>query len=64
MDSQQRRAWLHRIIFGADTPLGKAFDVGLMMLIVASVLAVILESVTWIREDYGPFLRALSLIHI
>ena len=62
MDSQQRRAWLHRIIFGADTPLGKAFDVGLMMLIVASVLAVILESVTWIREDYGPFLRAFEWV--
>jgi voltage-gated potassium channel len=60
--SQQRRAWLHKIIFGAETPLGRAFDVGLMMLIIASVLAVILESVTWIREDYGPWLRAFEWV--
>jgi len=55
-----RREQLREIIFGADTPLGKAFDVGLMMLIIASVLAVILESVPSIREQYGPWLRAFE----
>jgi voltage-gated potassium channel len=59
---QQLRDRLHNIIFGADTPAGRAFDVSLMVLIIASVLAVILESVAWIRDDFGPFLRAFEWI--
>ena len=34
------RAKLHEVIFEADTPAGKAFDVALLVLIVASVVAV------------------------
>jgi voltage-gated potassium channel len=51
-----RERW-HEIIFEADTPTGKAFDVGLMILIVASVIAVMLESVRSVRERYGTELR-------
>lgn len=40
---------LHEIIFEADTPAGKAFDVALLVMITASVLVVMLESV----EDYN-----------
>ena len=58
--SQSRRERIHEIIFGADTPLGKAFDVGLMILIVASVLAVVLESVNSIHDEYGSWLRAFE----
>lgn len=47
----RQRLW--RIIFEAETPLGKAFDVGLILAILASVLVVMLESVTSIREEYG-----------
>lgn len=36
---------LHEIIFEADTPIGKAFDVILLILISASVLVVIIESI-------------------
>ena len=39
------RRTLHTIIFEADTPLGKFFDVGLLVSIVASVVVVCLESV-------------------
>lgn len=39
-----RRAWLHQVIFEADTYAGKAFDVGLIALIVISVVAVSVES--------------------
>ena len=46
------------IIFGTDTPAGKAFDVALLIAISASVLAVMLESVTSIRDNYG---RALDI---
>ena len=47
---------LHEIIFEADTRAGKAFDVVLIASIVASVAAVMLESVPAIRAAYGPLL--------
>ncbi len=47
---------LHEIIFEADTPLGKAFDVGLILSILLSVAAVMAESVTPLRQQYGEFL--------
>ncbi len=52
------RAQLHEIIFEADTPGGRAFDVALLWAILLSVAAVMLESVTAYREAYGPYLRA------
>jgi len=51
------RARLHEIIFEADTPAGKAFDLILLLCIVLSVLAVVLESVSGIRAEYGRLLR-------
>ena len=45
------------VIFGAETPAGKAFDVILIWLIMISVLVVMLESVSAVRMDYGPLLR-------
>ncbi len=53
---------LHEIIFEADTPAGRAFDVVLLVAIVASVVAVSLESIDpaaapW-RARWGPWLRA------
>lgn len=47
---------LYEIIFKADTPAGKAFDVILIVCILASVGVVMLESVTDIREKYGSLL--------
>jgi voltage-gated potassium channel len=52
------RERVHEIIFEADTPLGKAFDVALLLAIFLSVLAVMLDSVATIRERYGELLRA------
>lgn len=52
-----RRQQLHEIIFEADTPAGRAFDVALLWCIVLSVVAVLLESVPAIRADYGRPLR-------
>ncbi len=51
----QRR--LHDIIFEAETPSGKLFDVLLLVAILASVLAVILESVPSIDERFHWELR-------
>lgn len=49
MNSRQK---LYRVIFEADTPLGKAFDVGLIVAITASVTVVMLDSVRPLHEQY------------
>ena len=51
------RAQLHEIIFEADTRIGRLFDVVLLWCILLSVLAVLLESVHQIRDQYGLGLR-------
>ena len=48
---------LHEVIYEADTPSGKLFDVILLIAILASVVFVMLESVGWIEEKYGDFLN-------
>jgi voltage-gated potassium channel len=54
------RGRLHTVIFEADTPSGKAFDVVLLIAILASVAAVCLESVAAIRAEYGALLRKIE----
>ena len=51
---------LHEIIFEADTPAGKAFDVGLLIAILISVTVICLESVRDVRAEWGPELTAAS----
>ena len=53
---------LFDIIFEAETPSGKLFDVVLLWAIIISVLAVILESVASIRLQYGELLLAVEWI--
>ena len=48
---------LHEVIFEADTPAGKLFDVALFVCIVLSVIAVLLESVASVDLRYGRILR-------
>ena len=43
---------MHEVIFEADTPAGKAFDVVLLIVIVVSVIVVMFESVAEIRQSY------------
>jgi voltage-gated potassium channel len=50
----------YQVIFEHDTPAGRAFDVGLIAMIVLSVIVVMLESVGSIRLEHGPLLRALE----
>ena len=54
------RARLHEVIFESDTPAGRAFDIGLLIAIFVSVIAVMLESVPGIRREYGDELRAVE----
>ncbi len=44
---------LSRIIFETDTPLAKAFDIALMIIIFLSVLLVVIESIQPIKAQYG-----------
>ncbi len=50
------RAKLHEIIFEADTPAGKLFDVLLIFSIILSVVMVMLDSVASIQVAYGRLL--------
>ncbi len=54
------RERMHEVIFEADTPAGRAFDLALLLAIGLSVLAVILESVAGIRQRHGAGLRAVE----
>lgn len=55
-----RHPKLYRIIFHADSPAGKAFDLGLMLAIVLSLLVLMLESVDSLRADYRASLVNLE----
>jgi voltage-gated potassium channel len=59
-DHRSLRQRLQEVIFEAETPGGKAFDVALLITIVLSVLAVLLESVTSIQTRYGGLLRTFE----
>ncbi|RJQ80204.1 MAG: ion transporter [Desulfobacteraceae bacterium] len=50
------REVLHEVIFEADTPAGRAFDVALIWAILLSVAVVLLESMRGIRALYGEVL--------
>ncbi|MEO0531030.1 MAG: ion transporter [Planctomycetota bacterium] len=58
-------AWQQRwyeVIFEADTSAGKAFDVLLLLVIIISIAAVMLESVTVIRAEWGGLLVTIEWI--
>ncbi len=54
------RESLYTVIFEADTPTGKWFDILLIASILASVLAVMLDSVSTISSQYGPLLDGVE----
>jgi len=54
------RARTFHVIFGHDTWGGRAFDGVLLVAIIASVLAVMLDSVAGLRADYGAELRLVE----
>ena len=54
------RSMIHEVIFEADTPSGKLFDIILLFSISASVLAVSLESVDSINHVYGDELYVIE----
>ena len=58
--SNQSKDWrekVYEIIYEADTPAGKLFDVLLLIVILISILLVMLESVENIESKYAVFLN-------
>lgn len=53
---------LYRIVFEADTPAGKAFDVALIFAIIFSIIVVLMESVQGIWKDYSHLLSTLEWV--
>jgi voltage-gated potassium channel len=65
IDRKAAPAWklkMHEIIFEADTPKGKLFDVVLLWAILASVIAVMLETVDSIKTAHRDFLIIMEWI--
>lgn len=54
------REKLYVIVYEADTPHGKTFDIVLILSILLSVAAVMLDSVSSIRQVYGGFLYGVE----
>jgi voltage-gated potassium channel len=54
------RRQLFRVIFESDTPAGRRFDLALLVVILASVLVVTLDSLSLVATRYGPWLNALE----
>lgn len=54
------REKLYRIIFEAETPAGRAFDIALLLLILTSVIVVALESVAELRVQFGALFFTLE----
>ncbi len=65
MKPTDKKSWrykLHEIIYEADTPLGKLFDIVLLILIVVSVIIVMLESVHSIDLKYHQLFYIIEWI--
>jgi voltage-gated potassium channel len=54
------RVRLHEVIFESDTRAGRAFDIALLVAILVSVLAVMLESVAAIRRQWATALEVVE----
>ncbi|TSE09526.1 MULTISPECIES: ion transporter [Aquimarina] len=53
---------LHEIIYEADTPAGKSFDVIILIMILASIILVMLESVSYLNDKYASLFNALEWV--
>jgi voltage-gated potassium channel len=56
MEKSNKRPWqsrLHDVIYESNTVAGKTFDITLLILIIASILVVMLDSVEKYHERYG-----------
>jgi voltage-gated potassium channel len=64
MSYPSSRKGLYRLLEVGDTPAGRLLNLFLMMVILLSVIAVILESVPAYRELYGPWFYRFEIFSI
>ncbi|MCK0109195.1 ion transporter [Flavobacteriaceae bacterium S0825] len=64
-DNNTNKSWrhkLHEILYEADTPNGKVFNIVLFIVIIASIVFVMLESVESIDSKYHKFLDSAEWV--
>lgn len=61
-DDRHWRARLHEILYEADTTAGKIFNISLLIVIIASIIFVMLESVEEIDTKFHGFLNAAEWV--
>ena len=64
-DNKPNKDWkakLHEIIYGAETPTGKLFDLLLLVAILASIIFVMMESVESIDKKFHDFLNVAEWV--
>lgn len=62
MSQKKLKQTIHEIIFEADTPMGKLFDIVLMIAIILSVVIVLLDSVAPLNEKYGLLFLSIEWV--
>ena len=54
------RLRLYTIIFEADTPVGRMFDIGLIIMVLMSIVAVVTDSIPFFHRHFGSHLAGLE----
>jgi voltage-gated potassium channel len=62
MERSPLKRKLYQVIFGTETPAGRLFDLILLVLILASVIVVILESVIELRTEFAQWFLIIEWI--
>lgn len=62
VNRNRTREKIYQVIFETDTPDGKLFDIILLFIILASVIVVMLESVSNLQVRYGTFFYVVEWI--
>lgn len=65
MNAEHKKSWqarLHEIIYESNTAAGKAFDVALLVMILASILVVMLDSISSWHQRYGDIFYTIEWV--
>jgi len=62
MDRIQIKDRLFTVVFESDTRAGKIFDISLLVCILLSVIAILLESIPSYSRSYGSYLYAIEWV--
>ncbi|MFK2821041.1 ion transporter [Flavobacteriaceae sp. LMIT009] len=65
VSDNKKHSWrfkLHEILYEADTPAGRIFNIILFIVIIASIVFVMLESVQYIDQKYHDFLNVAEWV--